>query len=474
MQRFLPLLILLGLFLVGCTTLEPGAYYVIPAEGSITPDYQYCQGSDCWMAQLITRAPQATVTPVPTNTPVVTLPFPSPTPEVTVLPTIPATPFPKPSPTPEPGKCSVIVTADPNLRVRATPNGTVLGLVNKGDILAPEGYWDLGGVKWYQIYWLPEQKGYIAASYTTLVTGADCSKLPNVAPTAKIPAAWLIHVVPGYNVMELNATYPTLAAAGVGFGIKTYAGAERCAETLLYGGICILRIPLFGTDCPEMGSNLERDPVQSAKDWMNEYKRLTSSLWGYRSTGRFYIELTNECRFGSENDPGPVYWWASWLKQASLIFLADTSWPPVVVPTYGPGDGDSVFAYVAWKEGLTNFASRGSLLGFHDYTPEPPGSGQGLCACDEWLGCRHRRNYQALKLAGITMRYAITEAARGWGSSPVDVQDFLCWYNKIKHDEGLHSVAAWTGGFGGDPRWGVASLDGYYQTLAAGVVQSLK
>lgn len=188
-----------------------------------------------------------------------------------------------------------------------------------------------------------------------------------------------------------------------------------------------------------------------------------------KNTGRFYIELTNECRFGSENDPKVVHWWRNFLNEASTIALED-NWPPVIPVTYGPGDGDSVYSYTLWAEALNRFASRGGLMGWHDYTPNPPGPDLGLCACDEWLGCRHRKNYRALLDSGVRMSYAITEAARSWGSSSVDEEDFVCYYGKIKNDPGLKMVAFWTAGFCNDPRWGEACLDGHHISIANKIV----
>ena len=62
---------------------------------------------------------------------------------------------------------------------------------------------------------------------------------------------------------------------------------------------------------------------------------------------------------------------------------------------------------------------------------------------------------------------AITEAARGWGNDPVDVSDFVCWYEIVRGDDWLHSVALWTAGW--HPTWPNANLDAYMVPIVQGV-----
>ena len=68
---------------------------------------------------------------------------------------------------------------------------------------------------------------------------------------------------------------------------------------------------------------------------------------------------------------------------------------------------------------------------------------------------------------GIDINVAITEAAKDWGASRADVDDFVCWYEHIRHDEFLHSVSLWT--MGNNDTWPLANLDDYVVPIAQGV-----
>lgn len=187
-----------------------------------------------------------------------------PSPEVTVLPTLPATALPKPtaSPvptaTPLPNRCVVKVTTSV-LNIRSGPgsNFADVGDVILNQLLTVEDSVinTSTGARWYKIY-----DGYIHSGYTEYVQG-DCN-----FGTAAI----LTHVVPGYNEWELNVANSIYAANGYQFGIKTYSGSEQCERTVGNGGICIYRIPLFGSDCPDMGPTVDNDPKEQPKiGWQN-------------------------------------------------------------------------------------------------------------------------------------------------------------------------------------------------------------
>lgn len=413
----------------------------------------------------------ATSTPAPTLTPkptITLLPTVTPPPTATAPPTFtpaPASPTPTketyetPVPTPGPTECVLRVTVDKDtyLNIRDAPamTGKPIGKAYRDDWLKPEGkYTDAYGNVWYLIYGTPEQSGFVISTWVEPVPGYDCSSF--------VSAAWLIHVVPGYNAQELAASYPILAQAGISFGVKSYADMTACLQALYLGGECIYRWPVAG-DCPaQIG---EAEPVASARHWMARYEPVITPLKEYAQTGRVWIEVCNECYYGSGADIGVYYWWNTWMD-AALQYAGDHDFPALVLPTFGPGYGDDALQYSIWKPALLRLAEMGGLLGYHAYTPY---LSTGLCGCDPWLACRHRKNYATLQGQGITIGYAITEAARGWGNEPVDEADFVCFYDQVRYDPGLQSVAAWEGGH--HQTWPLANLDGHYVSLARKIAQ---
>ena len=413
-----------------------------------------------------TNTPRPTLTPTPSATPTPTLqptftvaptlvPILTPTPQTTVQP-----PTPLPTLPPPDEVCYGTVKTD-GLRFRDAPvTGTVIGSWSLNERVRILAVQYAGADEWAQIRGANDRIGWSASYYggqvfITYDNSPECLtvRFPETA------AAWTIHVVPNYNALELVSSYSTLGAAGIPFGVKSYADFGACIQALEAGGICVLRIPVGGQDCPQKIGSAE--PVASALEWMRIYKGVLAQVWPYRHSGRLFIEVVNECYFGSSADVGVICWWASWLMTAVEYAIAE-DFPPLVAPTFAPGDGDSVFQYSIWRPALQKLADAGGAIGWHDYTPY---HNNGLCSCDEWLACRHRRNYAAIQAAGITgLEYMITEAARGWGGDPVDEADFICWYDQVKHDPGLSLVSAWLGGY--HPMWPLANLDGHYISLA--------
>jgi hypothetical protein len=233
---------------------------------------------------------------------------------------------------------------------------------------------------------------------------------------------------------------------------------DACLDALWRGGWCIFRHA--NEDCPHgIGG---ADPRQSALDFLRYGDVARVTLAGYE---RAYYEPTNECNFGSSQSDSQlavVYWWNEWLD-AYITEASARGYPKLVIPTFGPGHGESV-QYRIWRDVLNRLAGQGGMLGEHSYTPDIEG---GLCGCDQWLACRHRLNEEVRQAEGVDIDVAITEAARGWGNDPVDVADFVCWYELVRGDAWLHSVALWT--MGHNPTWPNANLDNYAVPIAQGV-----
>jgi hypothetical protein len=164
------LLFLLVLFLASCNDprVKPGEYIVIPLNQTITPEVIHYSDSsgDYTIYYGTTPTPAISGTPRPTSTPI----FPTPTPEVTVLPTLGPTSLPKPTETPN--RCFATVTVTTSLNVRATaPSGQVISSAFPGDILTLEARQIISGVSWYQISLSTSQVGWVSGNFLTTPTG---------------------------------------------------------------------------------------------------------------------------------------------------------------------------------------------------------------------------------------------------------------------------------------------------------------
>jgi len=361
-----------------------------------------------------TPSPTATHTPTPTSTP-------TPTPEPTV----------EPSPTPEQGICHAFV-GEYNLHVRTQPGGDSLGVHDAGEPVTITAYWDYNGARWYRVW--GTFSGWSHGDYLDFPPDADCTRIEDETPGTTREPALLWHSVPNSNSLRMLDTYWILQDKNIQFGVKPYAEMNQCLDALNAGGICIFRHG--APDCPQnIGT---ANPRESARDFAKHGWWAAQTLRGYENA---YWEIVNECYFGDDNHPEVYVWWAEWIDEILIVTEAE-DYPKVVVPTTGPGHGTPM-QYEAWKMVLNRSASYGNLIGEHAYTP---GVEWGLCECDEWLACRHRKNEAWRQEIGIDIDVAITEAARAWGSSAVDVDDFVCWYEQVRNDEYVHSVALWTMG----------------------------
>lgn len=262
--------------------------------------------------------------------------------------------------------------------------------------------------------------------------------------------------VPGFNIGNARVSHQILKIKNIGFGYKNFSDINACIETLNNGGICIWRHG--NPDCPQnIGT---ADPRQSARDWLNDWGQAARQYLAQYP--KAFYEPINECNYGginSDSQLNVIYWWNEWMDeyitQARLQGM-----PKLVIPTFGPGHGEPT-QYRIWKDTINQSAMYGNMMGEHAYTPYHE---EGLCACDEWLACRHRTNQEYRLAEDIVTMVAITEAAKGWGNDPVDVNDFVCFYQKIRNDYWLHSVSFWLAGY--HPTWPNANLDLYMIPIA--------
>lgn len=427
---------------------------------------------------VVTDTPDApTHTPVPTNTPRPTVTVSAtpdseatPTPEDARTPTNTPAPTltPLPSLTPTLVARGCIVETDTYLRVRKMPAGEYLDTLAPGYVLAIDGQYTVTTHSnpsfigtWYRFY-----DGWVHGDFVTPQSGADCSVLPVVEPDEpQPPTALLWHAVTNANGAEMLASYGILNAAGIPGGVKPYADTGRCIEALESGNICIYRWPVNGTDCPDM----TKHPIGEGARWMRDYDNaVRGALFSYADTGRLWIESVNECDFGGGNTTEDIIklnWWALWMDDAIDYVEQAGGWPPLVMPTLGPGHG-SALMFEMWKPQLERLAAMGGLFGDHAYTPWHD---DGLCAFDEWLAARSVTNHEWMVDAGYSIDIAITEASRGWGNDPVDVADFACWYNKISAFEFIRAVAFWTAGH--HPTWPNANLNNFMVPIAEAVAR---
>jgi hypothetical protein len=418
-------------------------------------------GSWNWITTLtpyvITNTPSASQTPwIITATPKVGTPEPFPTP--TIEPTIdPITPAPTvPPPDKEPCYATVIVQG---LRLRTSPGGSILGAWNFGDRLKVHSVQldfvsDLRVDEWAEVS-RPDgtSLGWSAAFYssTQYIDYDDTQPCLEIRfPEPQV--ALLYHTVPGFNVGNAQISFNILANKQIGYGYKNFSDMDKCLS-VLPRGICEYRHG--NPDCPQ---NIGYDnPQESASKFF--YENSTYACDMLKTYENAYYEPVNECYYGDDNHPEDYVWWVEWLQ--AYMDIADAyGCPKLIIPTLGPGHGSELM-FKAWKVTLERNAANGGLFGEHAYTPYHD---DGLCICDEWLACRHRTNQEVRLSIGLDIRVAITEAAKGWGNDPVDVADFVCWYEEIKNDTFVHSVALWTMGF--HPTWPLANLDNYVVPIA--------
>lgn len=411
----------------------------------------------------------ATLTSVPsaTPTPATATPEPTPTMETTLPPTQPTmTPTPSMTPTPDLSVC--YATVQVNLRLRDAPvTGATIGFWAPGDrvivyasefVYFPdnperEDEWsdvsDLSGVK----------RGWSAGLYNfNLYMRYDTTQicLETRFPDPGHNAALLWHTVPSFNIGNARVSYEILRDKDIEFGLKTYASLDAALDALNRGGTSIYRHG--APDCPNgIGTD---DPRQSARDFLRHGQAARDNLAGYEKA---YYEPFNECLYGNNTDVRYLHWWAIFLDEYFTLHYAISD-VKLVGPTLGPGYGEPAM-WIVWKPALELNASHGGLFGEHAYAPIPNCGGDGsLAQCDPYCACRHRTNETDRQSIGLDIDVAITEAARGFGNDPVEVEDMCAWYEIVRFDEWLQSVSLWT--MGPHPTWPNANLDNYVVSIA--------
>jgi len=173
-----------------------------------------------------------------------------------------------------------------------------------------------------------------------------------------------------------------------------------------------------------------------------------------------FVEIVNECYLGDpQSDLPTMRWWDAFFVEA-IAQAQRLGWPPLALPSVNPGVGDLAF-WTPFQSTLRALRNSGGVLSVHDYGISDP----FLMPCNIWTSCRHRMTHDALVALGVgDLRIAVTEVARGAGDLPPDVGDFVTWYEYIRNDAGLHSVALWTAGEAG--AWLNANLNGHMLRIA--------
>ena len=428
-----------------------------------------------------TFTPTSTNTPVPSRTPSKT-PFSTFTPTVGVpTPTVEqttATPFPSATPL----KQCAVKLRDKNINLREGPSTgfRVLTVIPSRVIVtltaANEGVGDpfLWGQTTYTNAW-GTFTGWFAIRFENdpvdpwWVDGVPgtplCSDIPGwppgldpppqfvyeptLTPTPYVPPStghtvFAFHTVPGGSSYYATAAQNVVQSHGVEYGIKSVNNVEECNAVAANGGDCIYRDLRFG-DCPM----LTGDPVQTAREWM---ARLAPVYVGVNAK---YFEIVNEC------DMNNGAWWNSFILTA--VQEANARGWKIVIPTLNPGVGDVEF----WRPmipALRAMAAGGHLVGLHDYSVYSP----PLCNGSPYTAYRHEMTYQAIcGTFGIcNLKYAITEVGQGWGNEVPDVNDMVCWWDRVKNTNNVAFIAVWTLHGHSTCCWPNADWDNYAVPLA--------
>lgn len=245
--------------------------------------------------------------------------------------------------------------------------------------------------------------------------------------------------------------YPILKAKNIPYGVSPYGSLSFCISALQQGGICIYR-PGW-PDCPP--DMYVSEPRANARAFM---QHAAGAAFVLKGSSNVWIEPTNEC-LSTPMPESQLVWWRDWMDE--YIEQAEAlDWPPLALPTLSPGNGDQMMFNI-WKPVLIKLKEHGGLFSVHDYTFQ---SQTGLCVYDQWEAARHVLQHKYMLIAGYDVPFTITEAARQSGNAPVDMDDFICWLDKVRQESYIHSVWLWVGGF--NPTWPNANLDGHYVEIA--------
>lgn len=364
--------------------------------------------------------PSPTLTPPPTNTP---------------KPDTPATVTPDAYP-----KCWGRVTAGP-LNVRATPGGTpILGTAAEGDILGLESRTaSADGRLWYQIYWTPDQIGYVYASLVAIGEGAHCD----------FGTAWGVWVGPGADRAELLRFGQTLRAAGIQPAATVYGEPETATQLYSDGWIVAYR-PWVG-DCPDTTI----PPEVSARTWWAHIASARGVLWTY-------LSASNECGWPS------MAYLRDWIIE--LDACAQAAGVDHLIPTvFSSGSPD-----LDWLPGLYPALERirdhGGCFGLNQY-PVPQALGMSDMALDDLNAWTSYTTYRYMRLVALLppgLPICVTEAARSGGERPPDWDDITAYVQRVNGS--LRFVTLWYDAMPIQP-WPAATLRGQLDGLAAAIVR---
>jgi hypothetical protein len=393
--------------------------------------------------------PSDTPTPTPTRTPDVTVEptqedvrTPSPTPIPTNTPT--------PSPTPLP-RCWGTVTAT-RLNVRDVPWGSILGQVTYGQTL----YFD---AQWYQDFWwwrieFWEATGddtfigaYVSAQWIAMGDTADCSQLVDVTPPpiakSDLVVGWFS--MPNGNVWEQVEAHQVGMVRGIRGGTHPYANPSTCIQVMEAGGWCVYRHG--NPDCPSV---FEGDPRASARAFMIHDQYYAEGVF-QNYPGQIWIDPLNECEWGVTIDQ--LDWWKQWFSEYITQAKA-RNWPPLVLPSMGPGYGDKAM-FQAWASELRTLDANGGMLAMHVYNPVST----WLCPFDQWLADRTLHNHEILEALDIDIRIAVTEVGAGWGNEYPNIPDMACWIERTAQYPFVAFIAIWE--MGVNHTWIRANWEGH-------------
>lgn len=373
----------------------------------------------------VSASPTPTLTPTPQPS---STPRPTPTHEITVIPTVAQTSIPKPTETPEPGRCVGVVTADPTLNVRATPGGTVIGTVSKGDTLTLEARQIVGTVTWYAIAETVSLRGWVSGAWLTL--SGDCEF------NATAFGVWL---GPGASRDEAISFGDALLSHGRVPAATVYG--ERDTATILHdrGWLVAWRPAL--PDCPDTSQTA----VLSARSWWSQ--------WRAASTGvRYaYAVTANECFWKSAE------YLRDWMSE--IITLSSAAHIRVIPVVFNSGSPEFDWIPVL-SPALAQLQAAHGCIGFNAY---PVRVGVPLSRVDDWTRYTTFR-WQMMGLpSGLDV--CITEAARGDGAQPADFADLAQFVPLV--DGRVRFVTFWYATAPGLlPAWRDANLYGKLAQLA--------
>ena len=379
-----------------------------------------------------TARPSSTITPPPTNTP---------RPTATHTPVPAATATSAPTPDAEP-KCWGRISAGP-LNVRAEPAGAVLGALPEGDTLTLEGRTaSADGRLWYQIYWTPDQVGYVYAGLITLGEGAICT----------FDTAWGLWIGPGANRDELLRFGETLRAAGIQ-PAATIFGEPETANLLFDAGWIVIFRPWIG-DCPDNTAPAE----VSARIW---WAAVEQAIVGVRFT---WLSASNECGWPSAE------YLRDWILE--LDARARAAGIKHLIPTvFNSGAPDLTWLPVLYPA-YQIVKAHGGAFGLNQY-PVPQALGMTdmpLGEINSWTAFTTYRYMKMVAALPVGLPIIVTEAARSGGEkSPI--WDDVTAYVRIV-DGSLHVVTIWYFGIPLHP-WEQATIRGQGDRLAVAIIRGV-